>query len=142
MKREAESFARTLERETTWSRQHARPFSLIVLSTQPGILAPERARLLDWGTTVLRNTAPEGARILAAEDESRCLMLIPGLDEADARAVAAYLEEQLNKLPVFGVAPGGGWCADFATYPYHAAAIRGMANELSSENEPLAVRGR
>jgi hypothetical protein len=120
---DARTFHGALEQGIVWGNGNHVPFALIVLSTAEGLSDVERRKLLCWGEMALRNTTPVRARVFADKQASRCLILIPGLDETNASEVASYLEIQLNKLPVAGVAPGRGWTSSFTLYPSRFEAL-------------------
>jgi hypothetical protein len=126
-----QAFVRTLEEEIENSKEQGSEFSVVVLSTQSGIAPPERSKLLNWAEFVLLNHAPDSAVVASDREAYRCLMLLPKHDSGQAEAFASYYGEQLNRLPVFGVAPGGGWRWDFATYPGHSDGIRELHDDLA-----------
>jgi hypothetical protein len=109
------------------------PFSVVVLATQPGILSAERRKLAQWGELVLRNHAPPGSAVALDPAGSSCLLLVPDMDEAAAWEIAQCFAEQLNKLPVFGVAPGEGWTWDYATFPNHSEGLLALRHNLAAE---------
>jgi hypothetical protein len=127
------AFLRSVDRLIESCQEPGGRFSIIVLSTRPGITPPEQGKLLEWGELVLRNNPPRAARVTRDGTNHSCLMLVPTLDGPDAEAVASYFCEQLNKLPVFGVAPGEGWSWDYVTYPYHADGIGELRASLASQ---------
>jgi len=127
------AFIEALDRKMRAGRRQGAPFSVVVLATQPGILPGERRKLAHWGELVLRNHAPPGAAVACDPARSSCLLLVPDMDEEAAGEVARYFGEQLNKLPVFGVAPGGGWVWDYATFPDHLDGLRALRDSLMAE---------
>ena len=127
-----QAFVRTLEEEIENSKEQGSTFSVVVLATQPGITASERAKLLHWGEVVLRNHAPDAAMVTADPERHRCLILLRRGATEGAEDLACCYGEQLNKLPVFGIAPGEGWHWDFAMYPKHRDGIHELRDGLIS----------
>ncbi len=130
-RRSFQTFADALEKEIELGEEQGSKFSVVVLSPRPGMMTQERTKLLDWGEMVLRTHAPEAAVVTADMLAYNCLMLVPELGAAGAEACAGYYGEQLNKLPVSGVAPGLGWHWDYATYPLHRERLMELSARLS-----------
>ncbi|HEY7270233.1 MAG TPA: hypothetical protein VH951_10435 [Dehalococcoidia bacterium] len=124
-------FVRGLEEEIEESNRNGGGFSVLVLSAARGLFAEERRKVFEWGEAVLRNHAPEGAIFAADADSHTCLMLVPRLEAEAAESAASYFGGQLNKLPVYGMAPGGGWAWDYACYPQHADGIESLRARLT-----------
>ncbi len=129
--RSFQTFADTLEKEIELSQEQGSKFSVVVLSPRPEIVTQERTKLLQWGEMVLRTHAPEAAVVTADTLGYNCLMLVPDLGAGGAEACACYYGEQLNKLPISGVAPGLGWHWDYATYPLHRERLLELSGRLA-----------
>ena len=106
-----DDFVRGLEEEIRANKALTNGYAVILMAAAPHIERPERRKLLGWGEMVLRTTAPQGAIVDACADLEACVMVLPVSDERPIARADAY-GEQLNKLPVAGVAPGLGWTWD------------------------------
>lgn len=110
----AAPFARTPERKAAEGQQGQEPF-LLVLATRHEIASEERLKLLDWGSLVIANHAPQGSRLVPSPACHACLLFLSGGTRSEATDAGRAFVEQLNKLPVYRVAPGNGCTLEVLT---------------------------
>ncbi len=133
------AFARSIEDEIRASQRQGAKFAIVILSAAAGITPAERRKLFDWGMLVACNHAPRGAAVCRWEADFSCLMLLPRASAEQGGRAGSDFVEQLNKLPVMGVAPGMGWRSEAVGYPEDTARLRELLALLKSDPARILV---
>jgi hypothetical protein len=106
-------------------------FAVLTFETLNDLRPAERRKLVSWGDLVLGTCLTRAVRFASPEAPYACVAVLPSDATGPAAEVADYYCEQLNKLPVGGIAPGNGWRVEAHTCAGHDALAEYLGTRLN-----------
>jgi hypothetical protein len=125
-----DAFLAEIEDRIAGGRGKDTRFAVLTFETLDDLRPGERRKLVSWGDLVLATCLTRAVRFASLEAPYACVAVLPSDAAGPAAEVADYYCEQLNKLPVGGVAPGKGWRVEAYTCAGHDALAEYIGTRL------------